>query len=115
MNTENLLNLSVAIVVSDPWEFGSECGIGPFTGTVTDTTPEKLVIRLSAPIHYRGKTLKTVVAQTRHAGDELQMIMINALSANLMLLPLDIRLASELQPSLTKDGVVTIGTVECTS
>jgi hypothetical protein len=54
MSTTNLLNLAVSITVSDPWEFGTECGTGPFAGTITDVASDWLIIRLAVPIAYRG-------------------------------------------------------------
>jgi hypothetical protein len=112
MNATALTSLPVSIFVTDPWEFGTECGTGPFTGTITHATKERLVIALSSPIDYHGKTLKTIVAQPRHVGVETQSITVKAMSSNLMLLPIVIHSASELLPSATRDGFAAIGTVE---
>lgn len=112
MRATDLKNLPVSILISDPWEFGTECGTGPFSGTVIDATTERLVIALSTPIDYRGKALKTVVARSRHVGVETQSIMTKAMASNLMLLPLRVTSASELVPSAQVDGIAAIGTVE---
>ena len=54
MTLTSLLNRPVAVLVSDPWEFGVQCGIGPFVGTVVGATSELLIVRLSEPILYTG-------------------------------------------------------------
>ena len=112
MSVPNLLKLSVGILVSEPWEIGTECGVGPFAGIIIDATAEKLLIRLSKPISYAGKTLHTAAARPRHAGDNPEAVMTKRLSANFMLLPQEIDSVAELQPNVTKDGVAAIGTVE---
>ncbi len=112
MSTHNLLNLSVEILVSEPWEFGTECGVGPFGGIIIDATAEKLLILLSKPITYSGKTLHTVAARPRHVGDTPEAVMTKRLSANFMLLPQQIDSIAKLQPDVTRDGVAAIGTIE---
>lgn len=112
MSAPNLINLSVEILVSDPWDFGTECGVGPFSGIIINATAEKLVIRLSKPISYSGKTLHTAAASPRHVGDSPEAVTTKRLSANFMLLPQKIDSVSQLQPEVTKDGVAVVGTVE---
>lgn len=55
-----LIGESVALTVSDPWEFGTECGVRSFYGKVTDFGIEKIgdvdiertLVTLDAPINY---------------------------------------------------------------
>lgn len=112
MSTHNLLNLSVEILVSEPWEFGTECGVGPFGGIIIDATAEKLLVQLSKPISYSGKTLHTVAARPRHVGDTPEAVTTKRLSANFMLLPQQVDSVAKLQPDVTRDGVAAIGTIE---
>jgi len=112
MSDGGLANVGVSIVVSDPWEFGSECGTGPFLGTVTDASADTLVVRLATPITYRGQTLLSAVAKARHIGDQPGSISFKPLSANIILLPLVVSLVVDVSPRLTKNGVIVIGTVE---
>jgi hypothetical protein len=112
MSATNLLNLTMALVVSDPWEFGTECGTGPFIGTVTDATSESLLIQLLKPINFSGKSLRTVVVYPRHQEDTIRMTTVKAMPANFTLLPLDIQLISELSTSMTRSGIAAIGTIE---
>ena len=112
MSTTSLVNLRVAILVSDPWDFGTEHGTGPFVGTVLDVTDERLVIQLSDPIAHGGKMLCTAVAMARHVGDAVTAVAKRTLAVNLVLLPVEITHASELAPDLMRDGVNVIGSVE---
>ena len=112
MSASSLLNLSVGILVSEPWEFGTECGVGPFGGIVIDVTAEKLLIQLSKPISYMGRTLHTVAARPRYVGDTPDVITTKRLSANLMLLPQKIDSIAKLHPDVTIDGVAAVGTIE---
>ena len=98
--------------MSDPWDFGTEHGTGPFVGTVSDVTDERLVIHLSDPIAHGGKMLCTAVAMARHVGDAVTAVTKKTLAVNLVLLPLKITHACELAPDLMRDGVNVIGSVE---
>lgn len=110
--TRDLSNCEAVLTVSDPWEFGTECGTGPFMGKVVDQTPEMIVVVLQRLIEYRGKILRTIVARPRHAGDSPQSAFLRAMPANLMLLPLEVYRSDDLRPAVTKDGVAAIGTIE---
>lgn len=112
MSSVTLLNLSVAITISDPWEFGTECGTGPFMGNVMDANSEMLVISLSEPVTYQGRTLHTVVVRPRYQGDLPGSVVSKAVSSNLMLLPASIRTIADVKSSNTRDGIAAIGTVE---
>lgn len=111
MSTTSLLNLPVNITISDPWEFGTECGPGPFDGTITDATSDRLIVRLLSPVVYRGKTLKSAVARPRRAGDLPATVAFRALAANLILLPVDVQVAAQVDTGTTRDGVAAVGTV----
>ena len=112
MSTTSLVNLRVAILVSDPWDFGTEHGTGPFVGTISDVTDERLVIQLSNPIAHNGRMLCTAVAMARHAGDTVHAVAMKTLAVNLVLLSLEITHACELDPDSTRNGVNVIGSVE---
>jgi len=112
MTALSFINLAVSIVVSDPWEFGSECGTGPFFGTITDANADTLILRLAKPITYRGRTFPTGIVKARHVGAQATSISVKPLSANIILLPLVVSVIAEITPVTTKEGVVVIGTVE---
>lgn len=108
----NLTNLPVSLLVSDPWEFGTECGVGPFLGTVTDASTESLVVGLTTPIVYKGRTLRCAVARPRHVGDEARSVAVKPLFANIILTTVAVSTVMDVTPEATKDGVVVIGTLE---
>jgi len=111
MTSSSLTNLAVSLVVSDPWEFGSECGTGPFSGVITDASGDSLIIRLAMPLSYRGRTFFAGLARPRHVGDQPGSVASKPLFANVILLPLVISLIAEISPDATRDGVVVIGTI----
>ena len=109
------LNLAVVVFVSDPWEFGTECGTGPFQGIVADVTDENVLIRLGRPINYQGHEFRTVVAWPRHAGDSPRVIVARLMPANLVLLTQEISVAPRMVEHLPADGVAVVGSVERSS
>lgn len=112
MTTTKLLNLPVLIFVSDPWEFGSECGTGPFFGPILDATNAKLLVRFSKPVNYEGKTLLVAVGQCRHVGDTLENLSEKPMAMNLVLFPEAVEIIAELNPEKTEEGVAVIGTIQ---
>jgi len=58
----------VDVFVSDPWEFGTECGSGPFTGRVVEIDDDAYLIRLDTSLNYRGLSFKSLIAKPRHVG-----------------------------------------------
>lgn len=69
MTTTHLANMSVDITVSDPWEFGTECGVGPFRGRVVAQDTDALAVTLEKPLLYQGQSLMAVVVRPRHVGE----------------------------------------------
>ena len=108
----HLTNLPVSLVVSDPWEFGTECGTGPFFGTVTDASTDSLIVRFTTPIVYKGRTLRCAVAKPRHVGDQPGTVAFKPLFANVILTTVAVSVVTEVTPDTTKDGVLVIGTLE---
>lgn len=64
----------MAFDVSDPCDFGTEHGTGPFAGSIEATTPQALLVRLKNPLTYTGLTVQFVVATARHVDKPLEMI-----------------------------------------
>jgi hypothetical protein len=112
MSNFSVLNLGVTITVSDPWEFGTECGTGPFGGIVSDVTSDRLVVRLSTPIVYRGRVLSVVLARSRHVGDTPATVGLRPLHANLILFPDEGPITGHAGAESTRQGVSAVGTVE---
>jgi hypothetical protein len=111
MSNFSVLNLGVTITVSDPWEFGTECGTGPFGGVISDVTSDRLVVRLSTPIVYRGRVLSVVHARPRHLGDTPATVGLRPLHANLILFPDDGSITGHTGTETTRQGVSAVGTI----
>lgn len=81
MNHAPLVGMEVMIIVSDPWDFGTVHGTGPFFGEVLQTgpghnRPGKLAIlfRLKTPLLYQGTSCEYFVASPRHEGEDIQSL-----------------------------------------
>jgi hypothetical protein len=67
-----------ALVVSDPWEFGTENGTGPFSFEIVrvgdpakPAERDSILIRLIEPVHFRSATWVFFTASPRHEGTSL--------------------------------------------
>lgn len=109
MTATQLLDMVVDLTVSDPWEFGTECGDGPFRGRVIDSSGDALAIRLEAPLRFQGMQLATVIVRPRHTGESMDVLVsARRLSANLLFLTSSVTSLSAFKCS--GGGVAAIGT-----
>lgn len=101
------------VLVSDPWEFGTECGVGPFAGIVEAARSDMLLLRLEAPIDYRGARLLSIVATPRHDPGTIDMLATaGRLAANISFLPILVTGESQLDADAKAGMVPAIGSVE---
>lgn len=108
MSMTQLLNSVVDLSVSDPWEFGTECGEGPFSGLVTDAAKDALTVRLERPLRYQGKQLVAVVVRPRYKGESTDsLVQTRRLVANFLFLTRDVSSLATLRP--LEDGIAAIG------
>ena len=116
MSISSLIGNRVEVLVSDPWEFGTECGVGPFVAVVLSATPEILLLRLEAPIEYRGERLTSLVVTPRHApGRTDPLVSEGQLAANLCLLQSSVATLAELTDDARVGMVAAIGSVRTTN
>jgi hypothetical protein len=47
---KELVGTCVAVTISDPWEFGTECGTGPFEGIIEEISEIRMLIKLRSPL-----------------------------------------------------------------
>ena len=76
MKTSALVGSQVDILVSDPWDFVTEHGAGPFKAQVlqvNDSRPEEqgLLVQLEQPLIDKGVRLEYFVVSPRHADSDL--------------------------------------------
>ena len=71
----------VEVLVSDPWEWGTEVGVGPFGAEVIRICEDEnghikmLLARLVAPVQYEGQVCQILLVVRRLAGQELTSIL----------------------------------------
>ena len=113
MTVLHLIGNRVRILVSDPWELGTECGIVPFIGIIVAIRDNSLIIRLVEPILYRGNHPLSILAQPRHAPGTLdELVSVGKMSANLTLLRDLVTSELELNDQAKVSMVAAIGSVE---
>ena len=59
--------MDATILISDPWDFGTECGAGSFNGWVVARNESAILIGLESAVCYRRKTFCGIIAKPRHA------------------------------------------------
>ena len=110
MEGSDLTDKRVALSISDPWDFGTECGTVPFTGTIARIDDEHIVVRLDDSISYRGREFRIGMVRSRYADEPIGSVRSRTLAANILLLPLGL---VEVTPSTdTQNGVSVVGSVE---
>jgi hypothetical protein len=64
----------VTFQVSDPWDFGTEHGVGPFPASIEAASQQGLLLQLAKPLVYKGLPFRFVVATPRHEDSPLEAI-----------------------------------------
>jgi len=112
MSISGLIGNRVEIRVSDPWEFGTECGIGPFPAMVTSVEPAALLLHLETPIRYRGVELLSVRVMPRHAPGTIERLVSEGrLAANLSFLRVEAGTLADVADDAKAGMVPAIGTI----
>lgn len=62
------------VKVSDPWDFCTEHGTGPFSAVVENASGDELVLRFPSTLAYKGVVFDRVVATARHVDKPLHLI-----------------------------------------
>ncbi len=75
---KSLKNQTLFLYVSDPWDFGTIHGCGPFLGSIIviemendGLSTKSILLCLNDSLLYRDKKCKYFIASTRHEGDTL--------------------------------------------
>ncbi len=118
---DKLIGMRVRFTVSDPWEFGTEHGTGPFLATIVGdnlTTrnshgDQGVLLQLAVPLVFQNTNCEYFVAQPRHTGDTLATLRRTPVFCNLTAIPNDKALSgSPFDLSWWRGGVGLIGTLE---
>ena len=88
-----LIGQTVEILVSDPWEFGTEVGTGPFLARIEkvfssrliavseSTSEERILLHLDKPFGYNGLKCEYLIASSRLAGEYLAVLAVGNIAA----------------------------------
>ncbi|MDZ4224525.1 MAG: hypothetical protein U1D33_01315 [bacterium] len=113
MNLLQFLNRPVILMISEPWDFGTECGVGPFTGSISDIEGQRVLIKLDEPIKYEGKFYYTMFGKIRHEGFSMtSLAQQKPISLNFVLLAQEINLLIDVTKNIFSGGTGLIGTIE---
>ncbi len=83
---EGLAGMAIEIVVSDPWDFVTDKGSGPFEGVVDRVEEGRLLVRLGLAIEYGDQAFQHLVVTPRAACDDLEDLSVVGRSINCNLL-----------------------------
>lgn len=103
--------MDASILVSDPWELGTECGVGPFIGKVLMERNGAVLIRLSQPIRFKDRHLSGVVATPRYGQEKIRAN--DPIPMNMLLTTLPEEVTIDFLRTAT--GVSAVGTVRFTN
>ncbi len=113
MSRKNLIGSRVALVMSDPWEFGTECGTGPFVGNIKDEDSGKVLILLDKTISYGENNYSLCICSPRHQGEDINDILNGEkLAANMMLISAKVASLSEVNEQTQYKTQAIIGTIK---
>jgi hypothetical protein len=116
-----LIGKSVALMISDPWDFGTECGVGPFNGKITDFGTEKIadediergLVELDRSISYLNTKYVSAICQVRHDGASLDNLKAGLdVSVNIALLPKKAKTLREISSNDFRDGFAALGSLQ---
>ncbi len=68
---DSIVGREADVIVTDPWEFMTEVGLGPLLGHVKSFEKNerrftRIVVDLVHPVTYRGKLIVSITATSRH-------------------------------------------------
>ena len=72
----------VKISVSDPWELGETLGWKPLSGSVIETSHERLLVKLDQPLNHGGRSYHFIAAMLRHEGTSYLLPLEGAVPSN---------------------------------
>jgi hypothetical protein len=94
-----------------PWDFGTQCGVGPFAGTVVAAEEGRVAVLLNQPIRYQNRHLRVALVRARHRDRPLTSLGGDPMPANLMLIPERLTPEGALDFSPTRDGIAAVGSL----
>ena len=112
MESTQLLKRKVDLFISDPWDFGTVCGSGPFSGEITQFDERHILVGLDCPISYQGITYFSVLCAVRHTGVTVRAMRAGRdMHMNLILLPMHAECLSDIHVDDQRKGLAGIGAI----
>ena len=108
-------------MISDPWDFGTACGVGPFRGRVIDSGTKKIadedvqraLVTLDRPINYLNTNHVSAICSVRHEGASLEELEAGLdLSVNITLLPTEAKTFNDINGEDFRRGFAAIGSLK---
>jgi hypothetical protein len=113
MKSKNIIGSRIALFVSDPWEFGTECGPGPFGGNIIDKDGIKVLILLASKISYSESEYSACICTPRHQGKDIRDILSGEkVAANMMLISMNAASFSDVNRQTHCKTAAVVGTIE---
>ncbi len=115
-----LVGKKVGLMISDPWDFGTACGVGPFYGKVVDCGTKKIadedvqraLVTLDRPINYLNTNHVSAICSVRHEGASLNDLEAGLdVSVNITLLPKAAKTLYEINGEDFREGFAAIGSL----
>lgn len=103
----------IALRISDPWDFGTQCGVGPFFGSAIDEDNNRLLLLFTKPITYLDLTYQSALCSLRHKGSSIRdLICGGAIAVNVVLLTDQPARLNDVRECEFKKGFAAIGSLE---
>ena len=113
MSGRDLIDSKVALVGSDPWEFVSECGAGPFQGNIKDEKSGKVLVCFNRTLLYDGIDYSVCICSARHHGkDVLNILNGEKIPVNIMLISGNVTSLTQIDQRGQHKTQAIIGTIE---
>lgn len=71
VQTNQWIGNKITFLVSDPWDFCTQYGEGPFLGIIEDANVEALLVKVATVFVYEGLTFDSLVVKPRHLDSPL--------------------------------------------
>jgi hypothetical protein len=123
MTKVGLIGMEMSIIVSDPWEFGTVHGTGPFIAKVLQIGidqyipgKELLLLQLKTPLIYQDVTCEYFIASPRLEGGDIKALVAKGDEVYCSLIRIPAERATSKNPfdlSWWRGGIGLIGTLRC--
>ena len=112
MTAVHLIEKRIALTISEPWDFGTECGVGPFYGYIIDVEEKRFLIALENPITYSNATYVLANCQLRYEDDSTSDLRGRAaITVNVTLRSGQAQKLTEINGNYSGDRMTGIGTI----